>query len=108
MDWITKTCWFDSESTSSFGIFRETRGWFIGLIPDSSLGTLSVSTKQDCVNKVVFPTSAIPANLPIKCLGPPVVPFYPFWGEGSPTKIDKTEKIGYQHILSSLLEDLDI
>ena len=22
------------------------------------------------------------------CLGPPVVPFYPFWGEGSPTKID--------------------
>ena len=21
-------------------------------------------------------------------LGPPVLPFYPFWGEGSPTKID--------------------
>ena len=45
-------------------------------------------------------------------LGPPVVPFYPFVGEGSPTKIDcgeKTsstlilagEKIGYQLILTS-------
>ena len=25
-------------------------------------------------------------------LGPPVVPFYPFWGEGSPTKIDYRKK----------------
>ena len=24
----------------------------------------------------------------------PVVPFYPFLGEGSPTKIDKAEKMG--------------
>ena len=29
-------------------------------------------------------------------LGPPVVPFYPFWGEGSPTKIDHTKK-GYPY-----------
>ena len=28
-------------------------------------------------------------------LGPPVVPFYPFLGEGSPTKIDYRRNIGY-------------
>ena len=37
-------------------------------------------------------------------LGPPVVPFYPFFGEGSPTKIDYRKKGSL--ILSSLLEDL--
>ena len=37
-------------------------------------------------------------------LGPPVVPFYPFWGEGSPTKIDYRKKGTL--ILSSLVEDL--
>ena len=38
-------------------------------------------------------------------LGPPVVPFYPFFGEGSPTKIDDRKK-GTLIILTSLLEDL--
>ena len=37
-------------------------------------------------------------------LGPPVVPFYPFLGEGSPTKIDCRRKGTL--ILTSLLEDL--
>ena len=36
--------------------------------------------------------------------GPPVVPFYPFSGEGSPTKIDYERKGSL--ILTSLLEDL--
>ena len=39
-------------------------------------------------------------------LGFPVVPFYPFLGEGSPTKIDYRKKSGTL-ILTSLLEDLD-
>ena len=30
-------------------------------------------------------------------LGPPVVPFYPFWGECSPTKVDYRKKIGYPY-----------
>ena len=35
-------------------------------------------------------------------LGPPVVPFYLFWGEGSPTKIDYGKsKIGHQVIPTS-------
>ena len=38
-------------------------------------------------------------------LGPPVVLFYPFWGEGSPTKTDYRKKGTL--ILSSLLEDLE-
>ena len=38
------------------------------------------------------------------CLGPPVVPFYPFFGEGSPTKIEKQTQATL--ILTSLLEDL--
>ena len=33
---------------------------------------------------------------PRQLLGPPVVPFYPFWGEGSPTKIDCRKK-GYPY-----------
>ena len=37
-------------------------------------------------------------------LGPPVVPFYPFLGEGSPAKIDYRKKGTL--ILTSLLEDL--
>ena len=37
-------------------------------------------------------------------LGPPVVPCYPFLGEGSPTKIDYRKKGTL--ILTSLLEDL--
>ena len=37
-------------------------------------------------------------------LGPPVVPFYPFLGEGSPTKIDYRKEGTL--ILTSLLEDL--
>ena len=37
-------------------------------------------------------------------LGPPVVPFYPFLGEGSPTQIDYITKGTL--ILTSLLEDL--
>ena len=44
-----------------------------------------------------------------KILGPPVVPFSPlFWGEGSPTKIDKTEKQNQVPADSNLkpLEDL--
>ena len=36
------------------------------------------------------------------------MPFYPFFGEGSPAKIDYREKIGYHLILTSPLEDLDI
>ena len=28
----------------------------------------------------------------VPLLGPPVVPFYPFFGEGSPTKIDYSKK----------------
>ena len=39
------------------------------------------------------------------CLGPPVVPFYPFFGQGSPTKIDVLKKVGTL-LLTSLLEDL--
>ena len=31
------------------------------------------------------------------CLGFAVVPFYPFLGEGSPTKIDYRQKIGYPY-----------
>ena len=38
-------------------------------------------------------------------LGPPVVPFYPFLGEGSPTNTDYRKKAAL--ILTSLLEDLD-
>ena len=38
-------------------------------------------------------------------LGPPVVPFYPFLGEGSPTKIDYRKTVGTL-MLTSLLEDL--
>ena len=38
-------------------------------------------------------------------LGPPVVPFYPSLGEGSPTK-KKTAEEKQNLILSSLLEDL--
>ena len=37
-------------------------------------------------------------------LGPPVAPFCPFLGQGSPTKIDYTKKGTL--ILASLLEDL--
>ena len=41
------------------------------------------------------------------CLGPPVVPFtLSFFGEGSPTKVDYREKIGYQLIQAFSLEDL--
>ena len=40
-----------------------------------------------------------------KKLGAPVVPFYPFVGEGSPTKIDYKKKGTL--ILTSLLEDLE-
>ena len=47
-------------------------------------------------------------------LGPPVVPFYPFSGEASLTKIDYTNsltKVDYTKkgtlILTSLLEDLE-
>ena len=40
-------------------------------------------------------------------LGPPVVPFYPFLGEGSPTKIDYRKKRVHTLILTSLLEDLE-
>ena len=36
-------------------------------------------------------------------LGLPVVPIYPFFGEGSPTKIDYRKKVGTL-ILTSLLE----
>ena len=39
-------------------------------------------------------------------LGPPVVFFYSLLGEGSPTEIDSRKKLGYQLILTSLLEDL--
>ena len=38
-------------------------------------------------------------------LGPPVVPFYLFLGEGCPTKIDYRKK--FTLILTSLLEDLE-
>ena len=37
-------------------------------------------------------------------LGPPVVAFYPFLGEGSPTKLDYRKRGTL--ILTSLLEDL--
>ena len=40
-------------------------------------------------------------------LGPAVVPFYPFLGEGSPTKIDSRKKIGHPYSNLSNLEDLD-
>ena len=43
-----------------------------------------------------------------KNLGPPVVPFYPFAEEGSPTKIKTIEKKYGTLILTSLLEDLGI
>ena len=33
----------------------------------------------------------------VRLLGPPVVPFYPFLGEGSPTKIDYRKK-GYPYV----------
>ena len=37
-------------------------------------------------------------------LGPPVVPFYPFLGEGCPTKIDYRKKVGTL-ILAAIVED---
>ena len=43
-------------------------------------------------------------------LGPPVVPFYPFLGEGSPTKLDyrrKKKTVGTLIPPTSLLEDLN-
>ena len=40
----------------------------------------------------------------ISLLGPPVVPFYPFFGGRGPTKIDYRKKGTL--ILASLLEDL--
>ena len=45
-------------------------------------------------------------NLVVALLGPPEVQFYPFSGEGSPTKINQNEKVGTL-ILTSILEDLD-
>ena len=36
----------------------------------------------------------------------PVVPFYPFLGEGSPTRIEYRKKGTLMYILTSLLEDL--
>ena len=39
-------------------------------------------------------------------LGPPVVPFYPFLGGGSPTQIDYRKKGTF--IVTSLLEDLEL
>ena len=36
-------------------------------------------------------------ELPKPPLGPPAVPFYPFLGDNSPTKIDKTEKRWYPY-----------
>ena len=47
-----------------------------------------------------------PEVLAQTCLGPPVVPFYPFLGEGSPPKIDYWTKDAL--VLTSLLEDLDV
>ena len=41
----------------------------------------------------------------VELLGPPLVPFYPFLGEGSPSKIDYRKKVGTLS-LTSLLEDL--
>ena len=42
-------------------------------------------------------------NMAKAYLGPPVVPFYSFLGEGPPTKIDYRRVIGYQPILNSLI-----
>ena len=44
-----------------------------------------------------------PTALQRSLLGPPVVPFYPFWGEGSPTKIDYRKK---GTLILTSLEDL--
>ena len=41
---------------------------------------------------------------PLERLGPPVVPFLPFFGEGSPTKLDYRRKGTL--ILTVVLEDL--
>ena len=49
-------------------------------------------------------TGHLPPNKSVVCLGPAVVPFYPFLGEGSPTEIDY-RKNGYP-ILAFFLEDL--
>ena len=43
-----------------------------------------------------------------ECLGPPVVPFYPFLGEGSRTKIDYREKRVRTFIRTSLQKDLGV
>ena len=53
-------------------------GWTIDTASDSNLFTADAS--HLCKKKT------LPQQ--ISRLGPPVVPFYPFWGEGSPTQID--------------------
>ena len=51
-----------------------------------------------------YPRCPVATAFFVFLLGPPVVPFYPFLGEGSPTKIDYRKKGTL--ILTSLLEDL--
>ena len=52
--------------------------------------------------------SGLPSSSLFLFLGPPVVPFStPFLGKGSPTKIDNRKNIGYQLLLTSLLELLE-
>ena len=63
---------------------------------------LEVPFLVETVKQFVF--SIGPTRSETLFLGPPVVPFYPFLREGSPTKIDY-RKMGTL-ILTSLLEDL--
>ena len=64
------------------------------------------------IGRIRFGVSCFEAPLVLWCsrenvsLGPPVVPFYPFLGEGSSTKIDYLKKGTL--ILTSLLEDLEV
>ena len=102
-------------------IFREPCAW----IPTSGLGKrVPLRVKQNKQKEKAQIKSdhegcdwghkgsdAADLHLPDRCspspgswLGPPVVPFYPFWGEGSPIKVDYRQKGTL--ILTSLLEDL--
>ena len=62
--------------------------WRVQLVQHPFVGHLSRHRKHVVVFSFGF---ALNLNQPL--LGPPVVPFYPFLGEGSPTKIDYRKRL---------------
>ena len=72
----------------------------VALEPDSGFPGCVLPNKTMCPVGSMATAGEIPQNwqhVPLFCmfqwLGPPVVPFYPFLGEGSPTKIDYRKKL---------------